>query len=401
MRPAVVVGLALALLALASRPAWASVEVWNALRDSLDSAVAEFNGNAAVVVTGVDTNFRYAKNDDQVFPSASLYKLEVMVEAYRQVAAGRISLDDTTVTVNWDDMSVDPSDTLPGTTLSVRDAIERMITISDNGPAHALMRLLDPHNVNATTLSVGMKDTRINAPLPPDEQLAEDNTTSARDMERLFSGLATGKIVSPDASAEMLAVLFRQQINDRLPTGLPTDASLAHKTGDLIQVAHDAGLLLTPFGPRVVVVLTSDFSDYGDVERLMARVAGAAYTKPIDRLAAKLDTVSGIAVRAGEPVKLLLTVTNTSTFTWNSNVHLASHWFDASGDLLVWDGPRLQLPPLDPGQSTLLFASDVPPPGNGVFVIQWEVVEDGVAWSGDTVATRVILGAPYAAIIAP
>jgi len=397
----VVVTLALALLALAARPAWASVEVWNALRDSLDSAVTEFNGTAAVVVSGVDTNFRYAKNDDVVFPSASLYKLEVMVEAYRQVAAGRISLDDTTVTVNWDDMSVDPSDTLPGTTLSVRDAIERMITISDNGPAHALTRLLDPHNVNATTLSVGMKDTRINAALPADEQLAEDNTTSARDMERLFSGLATGKIVSPDASAEMLAVLFRQQLNDRLPSGLPADAAIAHKTGDLIQVAHDAGLLLTPFGPRVVVVLTSDFSDYDEVSRLMARVAAAAYTKPIDRLAAKLDTVSGIVVRAGEPVKLLLTVTNTSTFSWNSNVHLAPHWFDASGGLLVWDGPRLALPPLNPGQTTLLFASDVPPLGSGVFGIQWEVVEDGVAWSGDTVATRVILGVPDAAIIAP
>ncbi|TMD61850.1 MAG: serine hydrolase [Chloroflexi bacterium] len=401
MRAVVVAALTLTLLGLAGRPAWASVEVWNALRDSLDGAVAEFDGHAAVVVSGVDTNFRYAKNDDAVFPSASLYKLEVMVEAYRQVTAGRISLDDTTVTVVWDDMSVDPSDTLPGTTLSVRDAVERMITLSDNGPAHALMRLLDPHNVNATTLSVGLKDTRINAALPPDEQLSEDNTTSARDMERLFAGLATGKIVSPDASAEMLATLFRQQINDRLPTGLPADAALAHKTGDLIGVSHDAGLLLTPFGPRVVVVLTSDFSDYDDVARLMARVATAAYTKPIDKLAAKLDTVSGIAVRSGEPVKLLLTVTNTSTFTWNANVHLASHWFDAGGGLLVWDGPRLDLPPLDPGQSTLLFASDVPPAGSGVFVIKWEVVEDGVAWSGDTVATRVILGAPYSAIVAP
>src|ERR687885_633059 len=131
MRSLLVVALAAAVLALSARPAQASVEVWNTLRNSLDGAVGDFRGTAAVIVSGVDSSFRYARDDDEVFPSASLYKLAVMIEAYRQASAGQISLDDTTVTVTWDDMSVDPSDTLPGTTLSVREAVERMITISD------------------------------------------------------------------------------------------------------------------------------------------------------------------------------------------------------------------------------------------------------------------------------
>jgi beta-lactamase class A len=391
----------MALLAFPATPAFAAVDVAPELRASLDAAVAEFSGDTAVVVSAPGTGFRYARRDDVVFPSASLYKLAVMVEAYRQAAARTISLDDTTVTVTWDDMSLDPSDTLPGTALTVRDAVERMITISDNGPAHALLRLLDPHNVNATAVALGMKDTRINAALPPEEQVVDYNTTSARDLELLFTGIAMGTVVNADASAEMLGVLQRQQINDRLPSGVPADASIAHKTGDLDLVSHDAGVVLGPLGPRVAVVLTRDFAAYGDVTRLAGRVASAAYTLPVDRLGAKLETVSGIALRAGDPATLLVTVTNTSNFTWNSSVRLASHWFDVDGRLLVWDGPRVALPPLEPGETTLVFATNTPPGRSGVYKVQWELVEDGVAWSGDAVSARVVLGAPYAAVIAP
>ena len=401
MRSLLIAALAVALLALPAAPAFAAVDVAPALRASLEAAVADFSGEAGVVVAAPGTTFRYAHGDGVVFPSASLYKLAVMVEAYRQAAAQVISLDDTTVTVTWDDMSLDPSDTLPGTKLTVRDAVERMITISDNGPAHALLRLLDPHNINATAVALGMKDTRINSALPPDEQVVDYNTTTARDMELLFSGLATGTIVSADASAEMLGVLLRQQIDDRLPSGLPADAPVAHKTGDLDLVSHDAGLVLGPLGPRIVVVLTRDFTSYADVTRLAGRVAAAAYTISVDRLAAALETVKGIAVKAGDPATLLITVTNTSNFTWNSNVRLASHWYDADGKLLVWDGPRVALPALGPGETTLVLATNAPPARSGVFKIQWELVEDGVAWSGDAVTVRVVLGAPYAAVIAP
>ena len=382
-------------------PAAAAVDVAPALRTSLVAAVGDFTGEAGVVVSAPGTTFRYASNEDVVFPSASLYKLSVMVEAYRQAAAHVISLDDTTVTVTWDDMSLDPSDTLPGTALSVRDAVERMITISDNGPAHALLRLLDAHNVNATSVALGMTHTRINAALPPEEQTVDYNTTTAHDMELLFKGIAGGTTVSADASAEMLSVLLRQEINDRLPSGLPQDAPIAHKTGDLDLVSHDAGVILSPHGQRVVVVLTKNFAAYGDVVRLTGRVASAAYALPVDRLAASLDTVTGIAVKAGEPATLLITVKNTSNFTWNPNVRLAAHWYDADGALLVWDGPRVDLPALDPGDSTVVFATNTPPGRSGVFKVEWELVEDGVAWSGDGVTARVVIGAPYAAVIAP
>jgi len=93
-----------------------------------------------------------------------------------------------------------------------------------------------------------------------------------------------------------------------------------------------------------VIVLTKDFASYDDVTALMRGVAAAAYAIPVDRLSATLETVKGIAVKSGDPATLLITVTNTSNFTWPAGgttpVHLGYHWIGNGGQTLVWDGAR-------------------------------------------------------------
>ncbi len=88
-----------------------------------------------------------------------------------------------------------------------------------------------------------------------------NNVTSAEDVAALLGMLERGEAVSPESSAEMLNLLRGQVLNDRLPAYLPDDAVVAHKTGNLDGLSHDAGIIYTPAGPIIVVVMTEDLDD--------------------------------------------------------------------------------------------------------------------------------------------
>ncbi len=374
--------------ALVGQPADAETVLAVSLSSRLDSSIAQFRGAAALVVRERAAGYRYAYAEDRIFYAASLYKLAVMVEAYRQAAAGLVSLDETTVTIADADTGPDGWYTPAGSTLTLREAISRMITLSDNSPASALLRLLDTHSVNATTAALGLRNTRINAGLPEPEQTLPYNTTSARDMEKLFLGLLGGTVVSPAASGEMLEILKQQRVNDRLPAGLPEGTTIAHKTGNLDGVAHDAGILFTSAGPRIVVLLTGDFDAYEDVIALARSVAGAVYEAHIERLSATVNAAATLPTNAlaAKPLPLSLVVTNTSTFAWRDNVRLGAHWRNAEGRYVRWDSARAALPPLLPGESATVGAEERVPNAEGDFTLEWEVVEEGIAWSGDLLA---------------
>lgn len=376
-----VVAVAVAFLIANIAPASADAGDAAALAKRMDAAITSFSGNASVVLVDVQSGYRYAWQAERVVPSASLYKLGVMVEAYRRAAEGSLSLD-SSVTITDDDLTDDGYFTPPGTVLSIREAIERMITISDNSPARALVHLLDPYRINTTMSSLGYSDTRINTDLLPDDQLAPFNTTTARDIGALFLGLSRGEVIGPAWSREMLAVLGRQQINDRLPAGLPPGTAIAHKTGNLDGVSHDAGLVSGHMGPRVIVMLTTDASGDDDVVTLAERLGAIADGTPLDAFAARFDRVPGAqAVRPGGFARWETQVRNASTFTWGSSTYLIERLRGASE---VRELARIPLPAVAPGASLPLVINVTAPPAPGTYVVEVEVVDADAGTSGNT-----------------
>lgn len=308
-----------------------------------------------------------------------------MVEAYRQSTLGELSLDGTTLEITENDLSLDGYFSDLGTVLTIRDAVERMITISDNSPALALLRLLDPHRINTTLAGLGLADTRLNTSLPEEERTASFNTTSARDIAALFAGLVRGTVVGPAQSREMLAVLGRQQINDRLPAGLPAGAAIAHKTGDLPGIAHDAGVLTTPSGPRVVVMLTRGFVDSADVVTLAERIAATAYGAPLDSFAARyrLSGATGVIARPNEPLTWTLEVANASTFGWSDSTVLVQRLRVVGPDGSTSVVGRFPIGRLAEGAITNMRFSIRAPSSPGSFVLELEVVDPTVGLSGN------------------
>jgi beta-lactamase class A len=387
-RPATLV-LAAALLLLSAGPIAADDGATRAATTA-DSALAVFSGTASVAIADPRTGTAYERDAERIFPAASLYKLAVLVEVYRRATAGDLSLDDTTVTIADVDLGDGGDETDSGSTLSLREAVERMITVSDNSCARALLRVLDIHHVNATAAKLGLRDTVINTDLPAGERTADFNTTSVRDMERLFVGLQNGAVISPAASAEMLAVLGRQQINDRLPTGLPAGTRIAHKTGNLEGVAHDVGVITTPSGPLVVIVLTEDYAEYSDVVALTHAVANAAFNYPLARFAATFAPERISVIAPARPYSVTVRVTNTSNFAWDGTYLLGAHWRDAAGTYLRWDDGRAPLPALGPGESAdVTLVGDAPATSDPLGILELDVVHEGVAWAGTPVRLAV------------
>jgi beta-lactamase class A len=246
------------------------------LSAAIGKLVNGFDGTTGVLIAfpGVPQPI-YATGGDTPFIAASLYKLAVLLRVESLVESGALTYDDT-ITIEDADVTVDGSNEYPGTVLTIDQALEEMITYSDNGSALALLRLYGAPATNVKLAAAGIKGFHVA------ENADEDHTVTARALGTFFDLLATRRLVSPAASDRMLARLARQTINDRLPRDLPTDVVVAHKTGDLVGLSHDAGVLQAADGPRIAVVLTSGGTD-AEAKDLIARIGALVYSAVLAR----------------------------------------------------------------------------------------------------------------------
>jgi beta-lactamase class A len=235
----------------------------------LDALVAAFPGRAGIwIADPVSSAPLYSRAADTGVVSASLYKLGVLLEAERRVDRGELHYEDP-ITIQSNDITDDGSVYDAGTVLSLDDALEAMITVSDNGAALAVWHLFGGAAIDATVVRSGIPDFHVSI-----DRLG-NTVASPRGVGTFFALLARKELISVPASERMIARLERQRINDRLPALLPDTVAIAHKTGNLPGLTHDAGIIFAPAGPRIVVVMTSGPSLGANA--LIAGIASIAY----------------------------------------------------------------------------------------------------------------------------
>ncbi len=280
----------------------------------LDDLVRAFPGGAGIwVADPALAQPLFSEDPDREFVAASLYKLGILVEAENRVEARTSSYADP-VTIEPEDITEDGSFEVAGTTISLEDALEAMITVSDNGTALALWRLLGPPNINATLARAGIEGLHVAL---SDE---EDNVATPRAVGTLFTLLARRQLISPAASDRMLARLERQRINDRLPSQLPAGVVVAHKTGNLSGVTHDAGVIYTASGPRVVVAMTREAAEE-DADRFIGTVGSVVFAAVLEPPANARYAVprAPVPAVAGESVVIRVRVINAGRERWAGN----------------------------------------------------------------------------------
>lgn len=224
----------------------------------------------SVVVHNLADGRGAAVNDDQVYFSASLFKVGLLLEAYRQRDAGELDFSDVVTLeeshAEHDFGTLEILDLEVGDMFSISDAIRAMITISDTPTAIMMEELLGPLRVNATYNELGLKDMRYVGDLP----------TSARDMAVLLKAIARGDGVTNESRLEMLSLLLQEWFRDRIIAGLPPGTPAAHKTGTFyvegLKAWHDAALVWGPGGPYVMVVLSDHTGERGPTVSLSRAV---------------------------------------------------------------------------------------------------------------------------------
>jgi beta-lactamase class A len=316
----------------------------------LDGLVSAFPGGTGLWIADPNLPAPLFQHDPQEpVITASLYKLGVLAEAERRVETGDLHYSDP-VTIEPEDVTEDGSFEDSGVTLTLDEALEAMITISDNGAALALWHILGGSNIDATLTKAGMPDFHVAF----DD--SEDNVATPRAIGTFFTLLAKRQLISPAASDRMLARLERQQINNRLPAQLPPGVVVAHKTGNLPGLTHDAGIIYTKSGPRVVVAMTWDTSD-DEADNFISSVGAIVYSAVLEPLANARYQVAraAIPVDIGEVHRISFPITNIGSHAWTTGgvgtVGLIWELRNSAGQLLT-NAPRpVTLPALAPNET--------------------------------------------------
>ena len=233
-------------------------------------------------------------NEKEMFHAASTMKTPVMIEIFRQAAEGKIGLDDTLLVQNEFASIVDgssyqlsPADDSDdevyqkmGTHQTIRYLLFRMITRSSNLATNLLMKLADGKQVTTTMRSLGAPTIQVMRGVEDSKAYRQglNNITSAYDQMKIYEQIALGQAVNGDASKKMIEILVQQFYRDIIPVQLPSGTPVAHKTGWITGVFHDAGIILLPNGGKLVLVLLSKgATDEGATKLALSTVAALVY----------------------------------------------------------------------------------------------------------------------------
>jgi beta-lactamase class A len=149
-----------------------------------------------------------------------------------------------------------------------------MITVSSNLAANLLIERLGVENIGRTIARLGADGMQLLRGVEDGKAFEKglNNTTTARALLVLLEALARGGAVSARADAEMVGILARQTFNDAIPAGLPEGTRVAHKTGNITRIHHDAAIVYAP-RPYVLVVLVRGLQDQKESARLIAAIS--------------------------------------------------------------------------------------------------------------------------------
>jgi beta-lactamase class A len=260
------------------------------LDEKIKAEVAGFKGNVWIYAKNLDNGKKYSLRGDEKVRTASTIKLPIMTEVFRQIAEGKIKWTDEFILSkeNKQGGSGILSEFTDGTKIDVKTAVNLMITISDNTATNLLIDKVSSNNVNAFMKLLGLNDTLslrkiggggdAKAWEEPVNKLFGIGVTSPKDMVTLLEKLEKGEVVSKEASAEMIAILKRQQYTDGLGRNLLDTVPIASKSGSLDRLRSDVGIIYTRRGRIVIAVTTDDnpvvhYNWDGEAEELIWRIS--------------------------------------------------------------------------------------------------------------------------------
>ena len=269
---------------------------------TVDSLITDSGQEVAVYFKSLEGPDSLLIAPDLRMHAASTMKVPVMIQLFLDRDAGLISLEDSLEVTTTFRSIVDgspyaleaesDSETdlygLEGTKVTYARLMELMITLSSNLATNILIQEADAQRVTATMREMGADSIQVLRGVEdgPAFQAGLSNTTTARDLGIIMERLARGEVGSPESSEEMMDILSRQHWNTKIPALLPPGTRVAHKTGRITGISHDAGIVY-PEGasPYVLVILTRGFEDGEVADAYAAQISRVIFdhiTHPLE-----------------------------------------------------------------------------------------------------------------------
>jgi beta-lactamase class A len=259
---------------------------------AIQESIRKSGADVSVAFRTLDGRAEWLFRADRPFHAASTMKVPVLIELFHQRQQGKLKFDDALGVknefrslVDGSIYRLDPGDDSEtdlykaiGQTRTVAQLCELMITVSSNLATNLLIEKLGVDNIRGTVHSLRADGMNVLRGVEDSKAFEQglNNTTTARGLLQLLDAIARGKAVDQQSSREMIEILERQSFNDGIPAGLPAGTRVAHKTGEITKIHHDAGIVFAP-RPFVLIILVHGLADTKDSATLMADITRQLY----------------------------------------------------------------------------------------------------------------------------
>jgi beta-lactamase class A len=224
-------------------------------------------GDVGIYVRHLPTGREVAIRADEVFPTASMVKVPLLVTLYDRAEQGAIKLDSAFVfqdTMRYADYDLSGK-LRQGQTLTPRELAFLMIGLSDNTASLWLQRLVGTGSqVNRWLEAHGFQHTRVNSRTPGREAARTEHgwgQTTPREIAELMVRIREGRAVSPQASEQMYRTLTNNAWEDVGASVIPPTVQVASKYGAVDRFRGEVLLVNAPRGDYVLAVLAKNLQD--------------------------------------------------------------------------------------------------------------------------------------------
>jgi beta-lactamase class A len=257
---------------------------------------AQENKTIAVAMHDFETGQEIFINADEAFHPASTFKVHVMMAVFQQAEQGLLSLDDClpisnsfTSIADASEFSLLASDDAEqtlypriGQAETIAELTRLMIVRSSNLATNILLEKIGTKSVNDFIQALGITGVRVIRGIEDNGAylLGLNNSASARGLTQTMKLLAERKVVSEEASENMIEIMLGQEFNESIPALLPVSVKVAHKTGWTGDVYHDTGIVYPENRrPYAISIMTRGFPEEHENEahQCMATISKMIY----------------------------------------------------------------------------------------------------------------------------
>ena len=279
---------------------------------NIETKIQKINGTVGVAAVDFKTGKSISLNHNEIFFTASVFKIPLLITLYKQVDTNSLDLEKR-VTLSQEIKTGGSGvlrELMPGIQPSLLDLAMLMIIVSDNTATDILYNIIGAKRINAL-----MKDYNLPKTLtpmsckqllsslvgiePPKEATFKDieridghyippkncsaldenksNVSTPSEMVELMRLLATGNILSTASTEDVLSILKSQRLKTIIPHYLPKTTQIAHKTGGVYSVRCDVGIVWGSKGPYSIAIMAKNIIDEPDIDNKLAELSLLVY----------------------------------------------------------------------------------------------------------------------------